>query len=103
MTLTVSPYLIVPPSGLAPQPAADESVGTAGAPQTPNAADATQDSVSLSPAAQQVLANTSPPQKTLLQSALEKILTAVQTSTGPTLTFSAATDASTGKTLDQSC
>lgn len=96
MTLTVSPYLTSPPGGRSPQPAND----SAGAQQKPAAADSPKDSISLSPAAQQALGGE---QKTPLQSALETILTAVKNATGPTLNFGSATNASTGKNLDQSC
>jgi hypothetical protein len=98
MTLTVSPYLTAPPSARSPQPAANGTAEGTSAPEKSAAAAA--DSVTLSPAAQQALGAT---QKTPLQSTLEAILDGVQNSTGPTLTFRAATDASTGKTLDQSC
>ena len=60
-----------------------------------------QDSISLSPTAQQALAGTPDGQKTPLQSALEKILTAIRSTDSPTLSFSTAPDI--GKNLDQSC
>ena len=96
MTLTVSPYLIAPHSGRSPQPAANGAAEGTSTPQ--KSGDAVPDSVTLSPTAQQAMA-----QKTPLQSTLETILASVQTSTGPTLRFGSATNGSTGKTLDRSC
>jgi len=99
MTLTVSPYLVTPPGGISPQPAQD---GTE-APRSSTTGQATTDSVTLSPAAQEAMKSVPEPQKTPLQSTLETILNSVQNSTGPTLTFRPAPDSQTGKTLDQTC
>jgi hypothetical protein len=98
MAITVSPYLSALPIVSQPQPAA---AGT-GAPQNPGIASSTgsADSVTLSPAAQQALADG---QKTPLQTALETILAGVQNSTGPTLSFKSTPDSQTGKKFDQSC
>jgi hypothetical protein len=99
MTITVSPYLITPLGGRSPQPA---DGGTA-APRDSAPSQAANDSVTLSPAAQDAMKSAPEPQKTPLQSTLETILNSVQTSTGPTLTFRPAPDSQTGKTLDQTC
>ena len=104
MAISVSPYLAALPTVSQPQPAA---AGT-GAPRNSGAASSAGpgDSVSLSPAAKQALAGAPSPadgQKTPLQTTLETILATVQNSTGPTLRFDSATNASIGKKLDQSC
>ena len=103
MSLTISPYLLAPLSGRQP-PSASSAPEATNVPQQ----SAPADKVTLSPAAQQAMAR---PTKTQLENALERILTGVKTSTGPTLTFGAAPDASTapdsagalGRNLDQSC
>jgi hypothetical protein len=100
MTLTVSPYLTAPSNGISPRAAASGSSDGAAIAQNPATASA-QDAISLSPAAQQALASAPDGQKTPLQSALEKILTAIRSTDSPTLSFSTAPDI--GKNLDQSC
>jgi len=92
MSITVSPYLS---QALAQTNGASQSDGQTPAqsassdpnPQTPS------DSVTLSPEAQNKL------NKTLIESAMERILEGVKNSTGPTLVFQPAV----GTKLDKSC
>lgn len=92
MTITVSPYLTQtlapangPSDGQAPaKPAADSNPHNPASPA---------DSVTLSPEAQNRL------NKTLIESAMERILDGVKNSTGPRLVFQPAI----GTKLDQSC
>ena len=91
MSITVSPYLTQamaqatgPSDGQTPpKPASDSN------PQAPAAGD----SVTLSPEAQNKL------NKTLIESAMERILDGVKNSTGPRLVFQPAI----GTKLDESC
>ena len=95
MSISVSPYLAQTPAQAPAQtgtPAASDSQApsqTASNPQSPAAGD----SVTLSPEAQNRL------NKTLIESAMERILDGVKNSTGPRLVFQPAV----GTKLDESC
>lgn len=99
MTITVSPYLVTPLGGRSPQ----QAEGGTAAPRDSAPSQAATDSVTLSPAAREVMNSAPEPQKTPLQSTLETILSSVRNSTGPTLSFHPAPDSQTGKALDQTC
>jgi hypothetical protein len=92
MSITVSPYLA---QALAPAPAntpdspAQPKPASGSNPQSP----VVSDSVTLSPEAQNRL------NKTVIESAMERILDGVKNSTGPKLVFQPAI----GTKLDESC
>ena len=100
MAISVSPYLTSPPTGPTQNGSGANSTPANTTPppreNTPPA-----DSISLSPEAQQSLADAA---KTPLQSTLEMILDGVKNASGPTLNFfRASLSGQTGTKLDKSC